>query len=147
MRLAFCVVILALAGCRTFDPKHPLVGEPEVVAEHLGYWVWFHEGKWHVRMTGGKPHRFQGSLSGLHGGVIELTTTRPELKDRIAVVGDGVQFDVDANSAVEDGFDVQVAGGSCARFDLLVDGKYRPEHVRLGPRGLAARRVPFDRCP
>jgi hypothetical protein len=138
---------LLLSGCRTFDPKHPLVGAPSVQAENLGYWVWFDDGIWHVRMTAGqKPHRFQGSVAGARGGVLELRTTRADLKERIAVVGDAVQFDVDAAAMADEGFDVKIAG-NCARFDLLLDGKYRAADVRLGPRASAAHRVPFEKCP
>jgi hypothetical protein len=146
-----CAVLafLLLCGCRSFDPKHPLVGAPDKIqAENVGYWLWFEDGHWRLRFTaGGKPHRFQGSVAGVRGGVIELTTTRADLKDRVALVGDAVQFDVDAAALDTAGFDAQIAGGSCARFDLYVDGKYRPEHVRLGPRAIAAHHVPFERCP
>ena len=62
------------------------------------------------------------------------------------MVGDAVQFDVDAAGDASDGFDVQVAGG-CARFDLLLDGHYRPEHARMGPLATPAHHVPFERCP
>jgi hypothetical protein len=141
------LIPLLLGGCRTFDPKHPLVGEPKVQAENLGYWVWFDDGRWHVRMTAGqKPHRFQGSVAGVRGGVMDLQTTRADLTERIAVVGDAVQFDVDAAALADEGFDVKIVG-SCARFDLLLDGKYRGEQVRLGPRGSPAHRVPFEKCP
>jgi hypothetical protein len=146
MRLGF--VLLLICGCRTFDPKHPMVGAPPPDAEATGYSAWFADGKWHVRMVAGqKPHRFQGSLAGVHGGVSSLTFTRADLTERIAVVGDAVQFDVDAAALDAPGFDVQIAGGGCARFDLYLDGKYRPEHVRLGPRSQEPHRVPFERCP
>jgi hypothetical protein len=69
------------------------------------------------------------------------------LKERIAVVGDAVQFDVEALEGGGDGFDVKLAGGGCARFDLYLDGHYRPERVRLGPRATPARHVPFEKCP
>jgi hypothetical protein len=147
MRLAFALLLVVCGGCRTFDPKHPLVGAPPPDAQATGYSVWFNDGKWHVRMVaGGKSHRFQGSLAAAHGGVSNLTFTRADLTERIAVVGDAVQFDVDAAALDSPGFDVQIAGG-CARFDLYVDGKYRPEQVRLGPRSMPAHRVPFERCP
>jgi hypothetical protein len=147
MRLAFAIVIL-LCGCRTFDPKHPMVGEPRLDPQSLGYSVWFEDGRWHVRFAAGpRPHRFQGSVAGEHGGVVNLATSRPDLAERVAVVGDAVQFDVDAAPLDTIGFDVQIAGGSCARFDLYLDGKYRPEHVRLGPRALLAHKVPFEKCP
>ncbi len=142
------VAAMLLAACSTFDPKHPLVGKPEINATLPGYWIWIEEGVWHLRLTpGGRLHRFQGSMSGVTGGVKELVPTRPELKDRIALVGDSVQFDVD--SAAPDGtagFDARVAGG-CARFELLIDGHHKGEDVRLGPRGLLAHKTPFERCP
>jgi hypothetical protein len=146
MRLAF--VLLLMCGCRTFDPKHPMVGEPKIDPQETGYSLWFAEGRWHVRLVAGaKPHRFQGSLAGPRGGVTNLTTTRADLSQSIAVVGDAVQFDVDAAALDAPGFDVQIAGGGCARFDLYLDGKYRPEHVRMGPRALPAHHVPFEKCP
>jgi hypothetical protein len=139
---------LALGGCSTFDPKHPLVGKPSIETAMPSYWVWYADSTWHLRMTaGGRGHRFQGSMSGVRGGVAEMVTTRPELKNSIALVGDAVQFDVDGIMGAEpDGFDAHVIG-SCARFELLIDGKPRAEQVRLGPRALPARRVPFERCP
>jgi hypothetical protein len=147
MRCALLAVAL-LCGCRSFDPKHPLVGQPRVDNENFGYWVWFEDGFWRLRFAAGnKPHRFQGSLAGVHGGVTLLAASRADLKDRIAVVGEAVQFDVDAAAQDLAGFDAQIAGGSCARFDLYVDGKYRPEQVRLGPRAMTTHRVPFERCP
>jgi hypothetical protein len=135
----------------TFDPKHPLLGKPSVDGQQAGYWIWVADNNWHVRMTpGGRSHRFQGSLAGVRGSVAELMTTRPELKSSIALVGDAVQFDVESASSASgdaaDGFDAHVVGG-CARFELMIDGKVRPELVRLGPRLIPARHVPFERCP
>jgi hypothetical protein len=135
-----------LAACSTFDPKHPLLGKPEIVAAQPGYWIWIEGGLWHLRMTpAGRAHRFQGSLSGVAGGVADLVPTSAELKDQIALVGDSVQFDVE-NPAADgsSGFDARVAGG-CARFELLVD-KHKAGEVRLGPRALPARHS-FERCP
>jgi hypothetical protein len=141
------------AGCSTFDPKHPLVGKPPpqlMSPAHAGYYVWWTGGVWHVRMSrGARPHRFQGSLAGVRGGVTDLETTRPDLSSNIALVGDAVQFDVDAADqpgSFEAGFDARVAGG-CARLELLLDGKSRAEAVRLGPKALPAHRLPLERCP
>lgn len=139
---------LLVAGCATFDPHHPVVGPPHIDEARGAYWVWFKGGAWHLRITpGGRGHRFQGSMAGAHGAVTELQLTRPELRDRIALVGDAVQFDLDGRrGAAPQGYDAKVAGG-CARFDLYVDGRHRPDLVRMGPRALPARRMPFEKCP
>ena len=156
-------VPLALAamftlGCETFDPKHPLVGKPTDYEGVPAVYVWVADGLWHVRLhSGGKGgHRFQGSVAGVNGSVLDLTLTRPELKDAIALAGDAVQFDVEeapaptttavARADGDTGFDVRVVGG-CARFDLYVDGHHHTDKVRLGPRLIRPTRVPFDRCP
>jgi hypothetical protein len=153
------VAALWVAGCETFDPKHPLVGKPTDFEGAPAVYVWIADGLWHVRLhSGGKGgHRFQGSVAGVTGGVLDLTLTRPELKDAIALAGDAVQFDVEEASlttapATSDkpysdaGFDVRVVGG-CARFDLYVDGHHHTDKVRLGPKLMRPVRVPFDRCP
>jgi hypothetical protein len=141
---------LSLGGCKTFDPKHPLIGKPDQITGGPAIFVWVSDGTWHVRMLGGgrAPHRFQGSVAGVRGGVLDLNLTRDELKDAIALAGDAVQFDVETKSDdANDGFDVKVASGNCARFDLYVDGRRHPDKVRLGPRLQRPARVPFDRCP
>lgn len=145
---ATALVLLMAAGCATFDPKHPLVGEPAIQPGQFGYWIWISDGTWHLRMiAGGRSRRFQGSMVGVNGSVAEIQLTRPTLKNRMALVGDAVQFDVDLTAgSAADGFDAKVVGG-CARFDLLIDGQYKSEQVRLGPRRMTARRVPFERCP
>jgi hypothetical protein len=149
MRSSLTLLAVALfgIGCSTFDPKHPLIGHPTIDATAAGYWIWIADGVWHVRMTPGeRAHRFQGSMSGVSGGVTDFAPTRPELRDRIALVGDSVQFDVDATTDGNLGFDARVAGG-CARFELYVDGKHHAEQVRLGPRAQPVHRTPFERCP
>jgi hypothetical protein len=140
---------LALSGCHPFDPKHPAVGRPRIAdAREPAFWIWHEGGGWHVQIAPGqREHRFQGSLAGVRGGIVGLQLSRSELSDRVATLGDAVQFDVEsAPGAPADAFTVQVAGG-CARFDLYVDGRHRAEHVRLGPRGILPRQIPFERCP
>jgi hypothetical protein len=136
-------------GCETFDPKHPLVGKPEQLEGGPAIYVWVADGQWHVRVLAGRgAHRFQGSVAGVHGGVLDLNLTRPELKDAVALAGDAVQFDVESRGEEpSDGFDVRLAGGGCARFDLYVDGHHHPDRVRLGPKLHRPARLPFDRCP
>jgi hypothetical protein len=151
MRWALLLAAALLAGgCTTFDPKHPLVGKPQQLAGGPAIYVWVADGQWHVRMLAGAhgPHRFQGSVAGVRGGVLDLNLTRTELKDAIALAGDAVQFDVETRGdEASDGFDVKVASGNCARFDLYVDGHRHPDKVRLGPKLQRPARVPFDRCP
>ena len=138
-------------GCQTFDPKHPLVGKPSDFASGPGYYVWIEDNNlWHVRFQGKGAHRFQGSVAGTRGGVLDLALTRPELKDAIALAGDAVNFDVESpkeeSNEARDGFDVRVVGG-CARFDLYIDGHHHPDKVRMGPRAHRPGKMPFDRCP
>lgn len=146
------LLALAMTGCRTFDPKHPLRGKPDVDGTRPAYWIWVEDNVWHVRVTPGqRPRRFQGSLTGVSGSVTDLALTRPELADRVALSGGAVQFDIDAGGPDgprkgADGFSARVLGG-CGRVDVLVDGKPRPDLVRLGPRGQQPRSVPFERCP
>lgn len=146
---AVLVSAASLAGCNTFDPKHPMVGKPSDFDAAPAVYVWLGDGLWHVRLVGKGEHRFQGSVAGARGGVLDLSLTRPELKDQIALAGDAVQFDVTTAPAGGEplpGFDVRVAGG-CARFDLYVDGHHHPDRVRLGPRLHKPPHVPFERCP
>jgi hypothetical protein len=153
MRWAPLAVAAALVcGCETFDPKHPLVGKPTALDNGPAIFVWVDDGLWHVRLIAGRgAHRFQGSVAGVRGGVLDLNLTRPELKDAIALAGDAVQFDVevrgDDSPDRSTGFDVSVASGGCARFDLYLDGHHHADRVRLGPRQQRPGHMPFDRCP
>lgn len=139
---------ILLTGCATFDPHHPAVGRPQLDDARGAYFIWFADAGWHLRITPGHHgHRFQGSMAGVKGDVSDLELTRPELRDRIALVGAAVQFDLEESpKGAPEGFDAKVRG-DCARFDLYVDGRHRPELVRIGPHTLPARHMPFDKCP
>ena len=112
-----------------------------------GYGVW-HDGEvWRVRTTAaGRLHRFQGSVEGLSGGIVEVRTEGDELGDHVGQVGNSVQFDYEGATAAPRGFDARTTGG-CLRFDLLLDGKRRPERVRFGRGGESPARLPVERCP
>jgi hypothetical protein len=147
MRWAALALATSLLGCQTFDPKHPLVGKPAALEGGPAVYLWIDEGLWHIRLAAGEgKHRFQGSVAGVNGGVLDLALTKPSLKDAVALSGDAVNFDVESAANGDEGFDVRVVGG-CARFDLYVDGKHHPDRVRMGPRLHRPARVPFDRCP
>lgn len=120
---------------------------PRIDETQTGYWIW-HEGDvWRVRSTAaGKPHRFQGSIEGLTGGILEVRPARSELRDHVAQVGNSVQFDWDADDSSPRGFDARTTGG-CLRVDLIVDGKRRPETLRSGRKAEVATRMPTDVCP
>src|SRR4051812_3995673 len=111
------IALLFLGGCRTFDPQHPASGPPDLSRQRTGYAVWYANGRWHLAtISRAEPHRFQGSVSGLKGRAIELRSIRPELKDRVAVVGGGVNFDLETNPrAPTQEISMWVSGG-CARF-------------------------------
>jgi hypothetical protein len=137
--------VLALAGCATSEGDRESRPPPSV-DDPPGYRVWFDEQWWHVRANGGgRLHRFQGTVSGLTGSITEVQPNHADLRDRVALVGDAVQFDFESTSG-EPGFDLTVAGG-CVHLDLYLDGKRRPDRIRVGPSSERPPRVPFDRCP
>jgi hypothetical protein len=146
--IAAVVLLLAASACRTFDPKHPLVGKPSIERGQTGYWIWYDDGQWSVRFAAaGKARRFQGSVAGVRGSVANLALLRPEAKDTISMSAGAVQFDVEVPAGSQpDGFDVKILGG-CANFDLYVDSAQRVDQVRLGPKLQPARRIPFEKCP
>ena len=116
------ITTLGSVGCETFDPKHPLVGKPTDFEGVPAVYVWIADGLWHVRLhAGGRGgHRFQGSVAGVNGGVLDLTLTKPELKDAIALAGDAVQFDVEepAMAATAVAFTARAIADSYRRFLL-----------------------------
>jgi hypothetical protein len=148
LAIAFALwsLVAALAGCAHYDPKHPALGAPKIDEQKPRYWIWWAGDAWHLRATAaGRPHRFQGTVAGASGSITQLTPTDAALRDRVALAGDAVQFDFDARVGAP-GFDLKAAG-NCARFDLLLDGKRRPERVRLGSFAVPVARIPFERCP
>jgi|SRR5579871_292551 len=137
-RALFAVAVVLAGGCASSAPR--------IDDARAAYWVWRADDGWHLRATaGGHGHRFQGTVVGLTGSIADLVLTDAALGDRVAQIGDSVQFDFDAARG-RPGFDFRVPGG-CTRFDLLLDGKRRPERVHLGGSARTPPKVPFDRCP
>ena len=134
-----------LAGCATtFGAGGPA---PLIDENQPAYWIWHDGHLWRVRSTAaGKPHRFQGSIEGLTGGIVEVRAEREELRDHVAQVGSSVQFDYDTEDRAPRGFDARTTGG-CLRFDLMIDGKRRPDVIRYGRKAETPNRLPADLCP
>ena len=141
MRLA-CLCVL-LSGCTSLGSAR---GEPPTEETLLpGYRVWY-DGDWHVRAAPGPArHRFQGSVDGMSGGILEVHPTGAVLADHVGRQGNSALFDFEVERG-EHGFDVRTTGG-CLRFDLWIDGKHRPDHARFGPRALSPSHFPTVACP
>ena len=132
-----------LASCATTGAT----GGPVIDDRQTAYWVWREGDVWRFRSTaGGKPHRFQGSIEGLTGGIVEVRTERSQLRDHVAQVANTVQFDYDADDHSARGFDVRSTGG-CLKVDLMIDGKRRSDAVHYGHKGEAPSRLPTELCP
>jgi hypothetical protein len=104
------------------------------------FWVWYENGKWHLRTTGGGKgaHRFQGAvevvggkLTGLKGGDGEA---RGKNADRFVFNAalTEIKFDFKSNEGV-DGLNFAVDGAATEiRFTLAFDGESSPKHIRVG---------------
>ena len=144
------LVSLLTSACAT-QPRTAPVASLASDGANPSYRVWNEGALWRVRVVGRGPksHRFQGSVTGLSGGIVEVTPDTEALREHVAQVGNSVQFDFEAAGESPPGgagFDVRVTGG-CLRFDLLVDGNRHPEWVRLGPGDEAPSKLPAQRCP
>jgi hypothetical protein len=139
--LLLCTAFAACAGSHSAER-----GRPAVDAGRTAFWIWNVGPQWRVRVTGGgRPHRFQGSVEPEKPGEIgSLRTASDELRSGVALVGESVQFDFEADA--ETGFDLDTKGG-CLHFDLYLDGKRRADRIHLGEDGASPPHVPFPRCP
>lgn len=146
VRASLLVLIALLGGCATLRAGG---GEgPPAEPGRAAYRIWHDHGVWRLRASPGAaagPHRFQGTVSGLTGGLGDPALRDRALADRVARAGNSVSFDFEVERA-ETGFDLASTGG-CLRFDLFVDGRRRADRVRFGPRGHAPDRLPAVLCP
>lgn len=121
---------------------------PLADTERPAYRIWNTGSLWHLRAASGPRHRFQGSVEGMTGGLLEVHTfppTRADLVDRVGLARNSIQFDFDVENG-EAGFDTAVSGG-CLRFDLFVDGHRHPARVHFGPDLDTPRSLPVVSCP
>jgi hypothetical protein len=110
------------------------------------YWVWHDRAGWHLRTTTAhQQHRFQGRIWVGKGEVGNVHPTGLELGDRLKQRGNALAFDFTTKGHA-DGFDFQIAEGECAKFNLLIDGKGKPDAIYVGGRGEQPRRHVFRVC-
>lgn len=117
-------------------------GHPEAL------WIW-HDAKgagWHVRSTtASRLHRFSGRIWVTPGTIADVHPTRLEFNDRVRVQEKSIEFDFETQGGM-DGFDFRLAGATCAKFALRVDGKREPGVVRIGSRGAHPHGRVFELC-
>jgi len=105
------------------------------------YWIWYDEGVWYFRTTGGGKgaHSFQGTIEVVGGQLIDLKGKKGEFKgkkaDRFAFGPKGIVFDFKTDEGVE-GLNFAVDRGATAlKFTLALDGDAAPRHIRIGKQG------------
>ncbi len=80
-------------------------------------------------LPGTRGRRFQGTITAHKGHLLGAIVSRVELKDRVAVEGDVVQFDLEPAAGVPDRIELAVSGG-CVKLELLIDGRMIDHGVR-----------------
>lgn len=104
------------------------------------FWVWYDDGIWHFRTTGGGKgaHHFQGKIEVAGGAFLDMKGQKGEfgggLVDRYVYNADrtAMAFDFRTNEGV-DGVNFKVAPATAVlKFTLSYDGKSDPLHIRLG---------------
>jgi hypothetical protein len=108
-------------------------------------YLWSEGGRLHVRITSdGTPREVDGELRVSAGGVLKDLGLRSEALRIRQPSPTLLQFDLRTSEA-EQGFDVVLAGDvASVTIDLRIDGKSRPQALRIGgeqerPRGLPAK--------
>lgn len=136
MRRVALGLVLAAAGCAaTLQPPRPTGGYALTVDGR----------RVEVRVaSGNKSRRFQGAIQASRGRLLGVIVLRPELRDRVALDGESIQFDLEPSAGAIDGFDFSVAG--CAKLELLIDGKTRPRMVRSRGASVEFREGGFTVC-
>lgn len=114
MRALAAALALQLAGCATLtlpsaDRGGYALGRR---GRHLTLYV----------APGARGHRFQGTIQAPKGRLLGAIVSRAELRDRVALEGEILQFDLEPAAGTADGFEFAVTS-RCARLELLVDGR------------------------
>jgi hypothetical protein len=107
------------------------------------YWVWYDDGVWHLRSTGGGKgaHRFHGRIDVGGGKLVGLKGQKGEyggkLADRFAFNRDStaIAFDFKTDEHI-DGLNFAAdAAATALRFTLALDGQASPRQIRIGRQG------------
>lgn len=102
------------------------------------YWIWYDDGVWHFRTTGGGKgaHQFQGKIEVVGGELVSLTGKKGEYKgklgDRAIFTKKAIAFDFKTDEGV-DGLNFAVNEAATElKFTLAFDGEASPKHIRIG---------------
>jgi hypothetical protein len=135
------------AGEKAHDGVIENWGRPKNFDEAKGkvnsYWLWYDDGIWHLRTTGGGKgaHHFQGRIDVAGGRLVNLKGQKGEYGgrnvDRYVFSRDltAIVFDFKTDEGV-DGLNFMVGPATATlKFTLAYDGKAEPEHIRVGKNG------------
>lgn len=107
------------------------------------YWIWFDDGLWHFRTTGGGKgkHHFNGRIDVIGGKFSALKGKKGEYKGknvdfyRYNAAHNAMVFDFRTDEAV-DGVSFALDGGATGlKFTLAIDGQAAPQLIRIGKDG------------
>lgn len=107
------------------------------------FWIWYDDGIWHFRTTGGGKgaHRFNGTIEVGGGRLIALKGKKGEYAGKLVdqyifnAASTAIAFDFRTDEGV-DGLNFAVDGAATAlKFTLAIDGQASPKHIRIGHAG------------
>jgi hypothetical protein len=103
----------------------------------LAFWVWYEEGSWYIRSTGGSKvmHNFKGRIDVVGGKLIGLDGKKGEKKgagDKAIFSQKGIVFDFNTTDGA-DGVNFKVDDATTElKFTITVDGETAAKHIRIG---------------
>jgi hypothetical protein len=106
------------------------------------YWLWYDDGIWHLRTTGGAKGapRFKGLIEVADGKLAGLDGTKGEFKGKhrdqfvFNPARTAIAFNFKTDESV-DGLDFAVTPSATLKFTLAINGDAAPKHIRIGHDG------------
>jgi len=142
--------LLLLAGMALGQAGLDPAGRPAIKpGEGLAYLIWTDANGWHARWTtGGAVRHFSGSIQAIGGALIDAKASGTEGKsDRVSITPALIKFST-KTAAQQDGVDFKLGPRTRkVRFDLMIDGKPRPDRVFVGKGRQHPTINPFDLLP